>query len=105
MSRDIPLTGVEAAPEPASVPEKRAYRSSLRQEQARATRRAIVASPRRAELEAKLGTFPFDQKEARARAARYFDKSTTAVKRLEMKRQWQEEFREEYRRLREEAER
>lgn len=69
----------------------------------RETRRAIVASPKRAELEARLGRFPFDQKEALARSAKFFDKKTTATEKLEMKRRWQEEFREEYRKLREEA--
>jgi ABC-type Fe3+ transport system substrate-binding protein len=72
-------------------------------EELRETRRAIVASPRRAELEKRLGTFPFDQKEALARQQAYFDRSTSAIQRLEMKRRWLEQFRDEYRTLREEA--
>jgi iron(III) transport system substrate-binding protein len=67
----------------------------------RATRKAIIASPRRAELEKRLGTFPFDQKEALARQKSYA--AATALEKLEMKRHWQEKFREEYRALRDEA--
>ncbi|CAN5622540.1 hypothetical protein BH09PLA1_BH09PLA1_18120 [soil metagenome] len=68
----------------------------------RDTRRAIENSPHREALLARLGTFPFDQAEALRRAAE-FDKAN-ALQKLELKRRWQEEFRAEYRRLREEAE-
>ena len=70
-------------------------------EELRDTRRAIEQSARREELLAKLGRFPFDQKEALRRAAE-FDKAS-AVQKLELKRRWQEEFRAEYIHLREEA--
>lgn len=68
----------------------------------RETRRMILASPRAAALDAKLGVFPFDQKEALARLARY--QKASAVEKLAMQRQWTQEFREEYRQLREAAE-
>lgn len=67
----------------------------------RETRAVILASPRAAELDAKLGVFPFEQKEALARAAKY--KAASTLDKLAMQRVWTEEFREEYRRLREEA--
>lgn len=67
----------------------------------RECRRAIERSPRREELLAKLGRFPFDQSEALRRAAE-FDKAS-AVQKLELKRRWQQEFRDEYARLRDEA--
>lgn len=67
----------------------------------REARRAILASPRATELDARLGLFPYDQKEALARAARF--KSAAMIDRLEMQRAWTEEFRQEYRTLREEA--
>ena len=59
--------------------------------------------PAAAELDAKLGRFPFDQKEALRRAALWKAKTTTAVDRLKLQRQWTQEFREEYRKLRQEA--
>ncbi|MDQ3439506.1 MAG: ABC transporter substrate-binding protein [Planctomycetota bacterium] len=67
----------------------------------RETRAAIAASPRAADLEAKLGRFPFDQKEALARAERL--SKAPAIERLAMLRQWTNDFRAEYRQLREEA--
>jgi iron(III) transport system substrate-binding protein len=67
----------------------------------RETRRVILASPHAAELDAKFGVFPFDQKEALARMAMY--KKATPVERLNMQRQWTQEFRDEYRQLREAA--
>jgi ABC-type Fe3+ transport system substrate-binding protein len=70
-------------------------------EELRAARQAIVNSPRRAELEKRLGTFPFDQQEALSRQKAYA--AASAVEKLQMKRRWQEEFREEYRTLRAEA--
>lgn len=69
----------------------------------REARRVILASPRAAELGAKLGTFPFDQQEALRREKRWTDASP--VQRLALQRQWTAEFREEYRMLREEANR
>ncbi|HMB95016.1 MAG TPA: extracellular solute-binding protein [Tepidisphaeraceae bacterium] len=67
----------------------------------RETRRAILASPRAAELDAKLGLFPFDQKEALRRADLL--RHASAVDRMALERQWTSEFREEYRRFRQEA--
>ena len=52
-------------------------------------------------LEAKLGRFPFDQKEALRRLAEW--SAATQARRLQLQRQWTSEFREEYRRLKEEA--
>lgn len=65
------------------------------------TRRAIENSPRRDELRAKLGLFPFDQAEALRRAAEF--NQANVLQKLELKRRWQEEFRAEYASLREEA--
>jgi ABC-type glycerol-3-phosphate transport system substrate-binding protein len=65
------------------------------------TRRVILAAPRAAELDAKLGMFPFDQKEALNRAARY--RAASMLDKLAMQREWAEEFRREYRQLRAEA--
>jgi ABC-type Fe3+ transport system substrate-binding protein len=67
----------------------------------RRARSAIVASPRAAELDTKLGMFPFDQQEALARGKRWA--AASPLDRLNLRRQWTEEFRQEYRRLREEA--
>ena len=63
---------------------------------------SILASPRAAELDAKLGKFPFDQTEALARAKQWSaaNRQSTASR---MQRQWTNEFRDEYRQLREEA--
>ena len=66
----------------------------------RATRRAILDHGR-ADLDAKLGVFPFDQKVALDRAREW--KAAAPVKRLELMRVWTDEFRAEYRRLRDEA--
>ncbi len=68
-----------------------------------ATRAAILASPRSAELQAKLAVFPFDQKEALRRLAQY--RAASSVEKLSLMREWTNQFREEYRRLRQEAER
>lgn len=67
----------------------------------RQTRKMILASNRATELDAKLGMFPFDQKEALIRAKEYL--AATPLKRLELSRQWTEEFRREYAELRSEA--
>ena len=64
----------------------------------RETRAAILRSPRAAELDQQLGTFPFDQQEALARAKRW--RMATALQRIEMQRAWTEEFRQEYADLR-----
>jgi ABC-type Fe3+ transport system substrate-binding protein len=63
----------------------------------KATRAAILACPRAAELDAKLGRFPFDQKEALKRQDQY--KKATTAERLELMRKWTDEFRQEYREL------
>jgi ABC-type Fe3+ transport system substrate-binding protein len=67
----------------------------------RETRTLILASPRAAELDAKLGKFPFDQKEALHRADQW--KNASPVDRLALQRRWTNDFREEYQKLREEA--
>ena len=67
----------------------------------RETRAAIESSPHAAELEAKLGRFPFDQKEALSRAERLG--KATAIERLSMLREWTNDFRNEYHQLRAEA--
>jgi iron(III) transport system substrate-binding protein len=69
----------------------------------RAARKAILQSPRAAELDARLSIFPFDQKEALARAVTY--RNASPVDGLAMLRKWTEDFRTEYRQLRAEAER
>lgn len=65
------------------------------------TRQAILASPRAAELDAKLGRFPFDQAEALKRQADY--QAASPPVRLEMMQRWTDEFRQEYQKLREAA--
>jgi ABC-type Fe3+ transport system substrate-binding protein len=67
----------------------------------RETREAILASPKAAELDRKLGKFPFDQKEALRRMALL--KQSPPAKRLELQRQWTDEFRDEYANLRAQA--
>ena len=67
----------------------------------RATRAAIERSPKAAELRAKLGYFPFDQKEALRRLKAW--NSAAPAEQLHLQRQWTDDFREEYRQLREEA--
>ncbi len=70
-------------------------------EELRDTRAAILASARAAELDAKLGMFPFDQKEALRRANTW--KDSTPLQRLALQREWTEQFRREYRALRDQA--
>ncbi len=70
-------------------------------EELRDTRAAILASPHAKELDARLGIFPFDQKEALRRAAVF--KVATPVEQLALKRAWAEEFRSEYALLRVDA--
>jgi ABC-type Fe3+ transport system substrate-binding protein len=72
-------------------------------EDLRETRRVILASPRAAELDARLGVFPFDQKEALARGQRYA--AATPLQRLELQRHWTDDFRREYAELRAQARR
>ncbi|MDB5298237.1 MAG: iron transporter substrate-binding protein [Phycisphaerales bacterium] len=70
------------------------------------TRRAILASPRAAELDARLGTFPFGQAEALARQAAYVGtkaKPVPPIDRLATMRRWEDEFAAEYAGLRAEA--
>lgn len=67
----------------------------------RETRRAILASPRAAELDAELGRFPFDQAEALRRAKEW--RQAKAIDRLAIQRAWTDEFRTELARLRKEA--
>ena len=69
----------------------------------RATRIAIEKSPKATELRAKLAHFPFDQAEAIRRAKKW--SSASPADQLRLQRQWTSEFREEYRLLREEADR
>jgi iron(III) transport system substrate-binding protein len=70
----------------------------------RDTRASILKSPRAAELDAKLGTFSFDQAEALRRMEQWNRlRRTSAVEMLALQRQWTEEFRDEYRGLREQA--
>lgn len=67
----------------------------------RQTRRLILSSPQAKRLDAKLGMFPFDQREA-LRRARQWKEATEAV-RLELGRAWAAQFRAEYAALRQEA--
>jgi iron(III) transport system substrate-binding protein len=60
----------------------------------RATRAAIEASSHAMELEAKLGRFPFDQKEAIHRAEQW--KAADPARQLELQRTWTNDFRREY---------
>jgi ABC-type Fe3+ transport system substrate-binding protein len=66
------------------------------------TRKEILSSPHAAALDARLGMFPFDQKEALRRGALY--KKASPVEQLALKRAWTEEFKTEYNLLRTEAE-
>jgi spermidine/putrescine-binding protein len=66
------------------------------------TRKEIRKSKRVKELDARLGMFPFDQKEALRRGDLY--KTANPVQKLALKRAWVEEFESEYQRLRVEAE-
>ena len=54
----------------------------------RETRRAIIEA-KRADLDARLGIFPFDQQEAIRRGS-LWDKSS-AIQRLELERKWKED--------------
>ncbi len=67
-------------------------------EQLQRTRMAILTSPRAAELDRRLGTFPFDQGEALRRLDEW--KRARPIERLKMQRRWTAEFREEYDQLR-----
>jgi ABC-type Fe3+ transport system substrate-binding protein len=67
----------------------------------RAARAAIEHSPRATELRVKLGHFPFDQKEALRRLKAW--NNAPPAEQLRLQRQWTNDFREEYRQLREEA--
>jgi ABC-type Fe3+ transport system substrate-binding protein len=67
----------------------------------RAARRAIIEH-HRPDLDAKLGVFPFDQKEALVRMKRWGE--ATPIEQLRLMRDWTAEFQREYRRLREDAE-
>lgn len=72
----------------------------------RDARKAIFASPRAAELDARLGVFPYDQKEALKRQdqlAGTKESPVTPLRRLELIRQWEKEFKAEYRKLLDEA--
>jgi iron(III) transport system substrate-binding protein len=64
----------------------------------RGTRRAIEASPRAAELTAKLAEFPFGEVEAKARLEKY--KAASPIVRLGLMRQWTRAFADEYAGLR-----
>lgn len=67
----------------------------------RQTRKAILASPRRDELDRRLGRFPFDEAEALKRAKEL--KAANPAERLELQRRWTDEFRRECAELRAEA--
>jgi spermidine/putrescine-binding protein len=71
----------------------------------RDTRRAIFASPRAAELDAKLGTFPVGQAASQAGAAVHRQMLRGKPEDwLTLQRQWRDQFRAEYRELRRAAE-
>jgi len=67
----------------------------------RETRREILASPHAAELEEKLAVFPFDQTEAHRRQVAYG--SASPVDKLAMMRQWTQDFQDQYKDLRDQA--
>ncbi len=72
----------------------------------REARKAILSSPNAAELDKRLGVFPFDQKEALRRQdilQGTKEKPVTPLRRLELIRQWEQEFKAEYKKLRDEA--
>jgi ABC-type Fe3+ transport system substrate-binding protein len=71
-------------------------------EELRETRLTVLASSRAAELDAKLGTFPFDQQEALRRMQTW--SQATPLERLDIQRRWTDEFRAEYASLRGQAE-
>ena len=60
----------------------------------------MILAHGRADLDAKLGRFPYDQKEALRRAKQW--KDATPVARLGLMRDWTRQFHDEYRHLREE---
>lgn len=64
----------------------------------RETRATILRSPRAKELDARLGRFPFDEKEALERHRQW--RAAKAPQRLAMQRQWTREFKQEYAELR-----
>ena len=64
----------------------------------RETRKLILASPNAAELDRKLGMFPFDQKEAMLRQKALG--SAKPLQRLELIRTWEQQFKAEYKALR-----
>jgi ABC-type Fe3+ transport system substrate-binding protein len=66
----------------------------------RETRRAILAA-NRLDLDAKLGVFPFGEAEALRRDAQL--RQASVADRLRLEREWKQQFRDEYRRLREAA--
>jgi ABC-type Fe3+ transport system substrate-binding protein len=71
----------------------------------RDTRRAIFASPRAAELDAKLGTFPVSQAASQAGVAVHRQMLKGKPEDwLTLQRQWRDQFRAEYRELRRAAE-
>jgi iron(III) transport system substrate-binding protein len=67
----------------------------------RETRREILASPHKAELEEKLAVFPFDQVEAHRRQLAYG--SASPIKKLAMMRKWTQDFQDQYALLRAQA--
>jgi ABC-type Fe3+ transport system substrate-binding protein len=66
------------------------------------TRKEILKSKNARELDARLGMFPFDQKEAIRRGKLF--KAAAPVDQLALKRAWTEEFKAEYAMIRTEAE-
>ena len=69
----------------------------------RECRRAIIAH-HRADLDARLGLFPYDQAEALRRKKAWDALKAEPVKRLQLQREWTRQFQDEYRSLREQAE-
>lgn len=73
----------------------------------RETRKAILTSANAAELDRKLGVFPFDQQEALRRQDQLQGTKAnpvTPLQRLALIRRWEQEFKAEYKALREAAE-
>jgi iron(III) transport system substrate-binding protein len=67
----------------------------------RDTRKLILASTHASELDRKLGMFPFDQREAKKRQAAL--NAARPLQRLELIRTWEQEFKAEYKALREQT--
>ncbi len=65
------------------------------------TRRLILACPSADKLDARLGVFPFDQREALSRMKQMA--AASPLDRLELQRRWTDDFRREYAGLRREA--